>query len=112
MNEKLIENIKNWLKTDSEVKHLQQQLKQLKIKRKTLSNNLIEIMKSNNIDAFDINDGKLLYTKNRIRTPLSKKHLKESLTKYFQNALEKRSNLCKLIKDSRLNKIREYIRKK
>ena len=40
-------------------------------------------MKSNEIDCFDINDGKLVYTQNKVKTPLSKKHLMSALMNYY-----------------------------
>ena len=42
-------------------------------------------MKTNEIDCFDINDGKLLYKQNKSKAALNKTTLLESLTKYFEN---------------------------
>ena len=53
--------------------------------KKKFTVNLVDIMKKNDIDAFDINDGKLLYTKTQIKTPISKKHLLSSVSEYFKN---------------------------
>ena len=37
--------------------------------------NLVDIMKTNNVDCFDVKNGKLIYTKKKVKAPLSKKHL-------------------------------------
>ena len=74
MNAELVNNIKNWLGIDDEIKKLQKEIKNLRMKKKLFTQNLVTIMKDNDIDAFDINDGKLLYTKTNIKTPISKKH--------------------------------------
>ena len=75
MNQELINNIKNWINVDNEIKKLQKNIKSLREEKKKFTINLVDIMKKNDIDAFDINDGKLLYTKTQIKTPISKKHL-------------------------------------
>jgi len=59
----LIENIKEWVILDNEIRELKKQEKTRKKKQKELSNTLMEIMKSNEIDEFDINQGKIVYKK-------------------------------------------------
>ena len=81
--EKLLQSIRDWIKYDEELKVLQSAQKEIKEKKKLLTNNLIEIMKTNEIDCFDINNGKLLYHKSKTRSSLNKKLLIESLGKYF-----------------------------
>ena len=57
----LIKNIKDWVKLDNEMRTLRQGLKKMRKEKKILSDNLIGIMRNNEIDCFNINDGKLLY---------------------------------------------------
>jgi len=112
MNTELINNIKNWLGIDDEIKKLQKKIKNLRIQKKLFTENLVTIMKNNDIDAFDINDGKLLYTKTKIRTPISKKHLIESLSKYFEGDENRVQELCDFILNTRKIKTTENIKRK
>ena len=69
-------------------------------------------MKSNNIDEFDINNGKLIYTKSKSKAPLSKKHLLNSLNDFYKNDVEMADQLTKFIMDSRLEVTKEQIKHK
>ena len=65
--EQLVQQIKGWMANDNEMRELQSRLKELKEKRKGFSDNLVEIMRKNEIDCFDVNDGKLIYTKTKVK---------------------------------------------
>ena len=82
--EELVNNIKSWISHDDEIKNLQKRLKECKLEKKQLTENLLDIMKNNDIDCFDINDGKLLIHKTKTKCPLNKKTLIQSLEKYFE----------------------------
>ena len=69
---KLIDNVKNWITLDTEIKHLQKLAKEKRKEKKTYTEALVNIMRDNEIDCFDIHDGKLLYTKRKVKAPLSK----------------------------------------
>ena len=112
MNQELINNIKNWINVDNEIKKLQKNIKSLREEKKKFTINLVDIMKKNDIDAFDINDGKLLYTRNKIKTPLSKKHLISSISKFFDDDTTTIDNLCNFILNTREEKIKENIKRK
>ena len=112
MNKNLIENIKNWIVLDNDIKNLQKQIKKKRKEKKIYTSELVSIMKSNEIDAFDISDGKLFYTKQKIKTPLSKKHLISSISKFFENDETTIKNLCTFILNTREEKVKENIRRK
>ena len=83
--EKLAQNVKNWLQLDKEIQVLQKELKDRKKKKNDYTNALVTIMKTNEIECVDINDGKIIYTQNNVKKPINKQHLLDSLTKYFEN---------------------------
>ena len=112
MNQELINNIKNWINTDNKIKELQKNIKTLRIEKKKFTESLVEIMKKNEIDAFDISDGKLLYTKTEIKTPISKKHLLNSVSQFFKGDEQTVENLCTFILNSRKTKTSENIKRK
>ena len=80
--EELVTNIKGWMQVDEEIRVLNRELKERRARKKEFSDALVGIMKENEIDCFDMNAGKILYTKNRVRAPLSKKHLLACLDQY------------------------------
>ena len=73
---------------------------------------LVTIMKDNSIDCFDITGGKLLYTQNKSKTPLSKKHLISSITEFFDGDQQMIKKLCSHIMNSRQQVIKENIKRK
>lgn len=114
MNDKreLIENVKGWIDIDNDIKELQKELKEKRKEKKLFTQNLVEIMKTNNVDCFDIKNGKLLYTKKKVKAPLSKKHLFNSLSEYFKNNKDIIEELGNYILNSREEKIKENIKRK
>ena len=59
--EQLVNHIKEWIEIDNGISGLQKQIKQMRENKKELTSSLVNVMKSNEIDCFDINDGKLIY---------------------------------------------------
>ena len=111
--DQLIGNIKEWIQNENEIKILQKELKLRKNKKKGLTESLVSVMKKNEIDCFDLSEGKILYTKSNIRSPISKKHLIDSLTNYFiENSDVKPEDVTRFILESRKESVKESIRHK
>ena len=110
--QELVNYIKQWLQMDDEIKQLQKQIKERRNIKKQLTQNLVTIMKDNSIDCFDITGGKLLYTQNKSKTPLSKKHLISSITEFFDGDQQMIKKLCSHIMNSRQQVIKENIKRK
>ena len=81
----LINTIREWVSINSKEVALQKQLKELKTSKKQLSDTLMKVMENNEIDRFDINDGKLIYRKNKVKAPLNKDYLFKMLQDYFKD---------------------------
>jgi predicted nucleic acid-binding Zn-ribbon protein len=109
--EQLVNNIREWVKIDGEISQLRQEIKERNNKKKTMTESLVNVMKTNNIDCFDINDGSLIYKKNKVRKPINAKTLLSSLQNYYkdQNVAE---DLTKYIMDNREEQIKETIKRK
>jgi len=105
----LIENIKEWVKLDNEIRELKNQEKTRKKAQCELSKNLMEIMKSNEIDEVDINKGKIVYKKRTVKKPITKKNLLEILSKYYEGDLTSASKLNTFIMDNRTETTLETI---
>jgi len=111
--EKLAQNIKGWIQTDKELKQLQKGIKELKERKNKYTDALVETMKTNEIDCFDISEGKIIYTQNRVKSTLNKKHLLTCLEKYFENKPNiEPEDITKFILESREVKTTEGIRYK
>lgn len=111
--DELVGNIKEWVSIDQEIAVLQTEIKRRKARKKQLTTTLVSIMKTNDIDCFDINNGKIIYTTNKIRSPMNKKHLIDCLTKHFNDKDEDTINeLTKFIMDSREIKTTDKIQYK
>ena len=106
-------NIKNWLQIDKEMKMLQKELKERRKKKNELTNKLVDIMKKNEIDCVDISDGKIIYTQNNTKAPVTKKHLMDCLEKYFANNDSiPTDEIVNFILDNRTVSLKESIRLK
>jgi hypothetical protein len=113
--DELVSLIKQWVQVESEMKVLSKELKERRETKKELTAALVDVMKGNEIDCFDISDGKLMYTKNKIRAPLSKKHLFESLGEYLSKSgvpPEEVASMVKHVMDSRGVSTKEGVRLK
>jgi hypothetical protein len=110
--EQLVQQIKGWMTNDNEIREIQTRLKELKDKRKGFADNLVGIMRKNEIDCFDVNDGKLIYTKTKVKAPLNKTTLVNSLMKYFKDDDEQAKELVQFLLESREEKVKESIRRK
>tara|TARA_B100000902_G_C27220531_1_gene869409 strand:- start:700 stop:1062 length:363 start_codon:yes stop_codon:yes gene_type:complete len=111
--DELVANIKGWIKIDNEMKLLQQELKQRRDLKKQLTESLVDTMKKNEIDCFNMSEGKIIYTKNKVKAPLSKKHLIECLEKYFSEVPNvEASDITDFIMENREIKYKENIRHK
>jgi diadenosine tetraphosphate (Ap4A) HIT family hydrolase len=111
--DELIYNIKEWISIDNEINTFQKEIKQRKERKKLLNNKLISIMKTNDIDCFDINNGKIVYTRNKVRSPINKKHLLDCLSKHFSNSTQESiEELTKFILESREVKMTDKIQYK
>jgi hypothetical protein len=110
--EELIMNIKEWIKTDSEIERLKNEIKEKKAKKKQITDVLINVMKSNSLDQIDINDGALAYKKRKTRKTVSGKFLLAQLEEYYKDQPELAKQLAKIVLDNREEVIKEDIKLK
>ena len=83
--DQLVQHIKEWIGVDEEIKSLQKEIKTRKEKQKELTKDLMEVMKTNEIECFDLNDGKLVYTKSKTKQTINKKYLMSTLVKCLED---------------------------
>jgi hypothetical protein len=112
VKEQLVTNIKDWINIDNEISQLKQEIKERNNKKKNLTENLVTVMKTNNIDCFDINGGALIYKKNKIKKPINGKTLLSALQNYYKNDSKIAEEITKHVMNSREEQVKEIIKRK
>jgi hypothetical protein len=110
--EQLVNNIKEWIKMDGEILKLKADIKERNNKKKILTNELVDVMKKNEIDCFDINGGALVYKKNKIKKPINSKTLLSALQNYYKEQPTVAEELTQHILNSREEQVKETIKRK
>ena len=110
--EQLVNNIKEWIKMDNEIVQLKNEIKERNNKKKSLTESLVSVMKTNQIDCFDINGGALVYKKNKVKKPINGKTLLVALQNYYKNEPKIAEDLAKHVMDSREEQVKETIKRK
>lgn len=111
--DKLIQNVKDWISIEKEIKERQNEIKEYKRRKNELTKSLVDIMKTNDIDCFDITGGKIVYTQTKVKSAINQKYLLASLNKYFENIPNiDIEDIGKFILENREVKISESIKHK
>jgi len=110
--DQLVNNIKEWIKMDTEISQLKSEIKDRNTKKKTLTENLVTVMKSNKIDCFDINGGALVYKTNKIKKPINGKTLLNALQNYYKTDPTIAEEITKHVLNSREEQVKETIKRK
>jgi len=110
--EQLVNTIRKWIKMDNEIRALQKESNKRKTDKKKISSDLIEVMKKNEIDCFDINDGQILYSKKSVKKPITQKVLLDILSNYFEGDALKATEINNFIMESRESITKETIVRK
>lgn len=110
--EALILNIKEWIKYDNDISNLKSELKEKTSKKKGLTESLVNVMKSNEIDCFDINGGALVYKKKKTRRTISGKFLLSQLEDFYKNEPELAKEITKKVLENRAEIVKDEIKRK
>lgn len=110
--EELIANIREWIKIDNDIAKMKADIKDKTNKKKSLTENLVVVMKQNSIDCFDINGGALMYKQKKAKKPISCKFLLEELQKYYKDQPDIAKDLTKYLLDNRVETVKDEIKRK
>jgi hypothetical protein len=110
--EELISNIKEWIKIDTEITKLKLEIKTKTNRKKTITESLVNVMKSNSIDCFDINGGALVYKQKKTKKTISGKFLLAQLEEYYKEQPEIAKDIAKKVLDNRIQVVKDEIKRK
>ena len=110
--EQLKDHLRQWVRVENEIGTLSAEIKKRKLIHQQLSASLLRVMKQNEIDCFDIANGRIVYSKTKTRAPLNNGQLKHALTTYYKEDVEKANSLTEFLLASRVEKTRESIKMK
>jgi hypothetical protein len=110
--EQVKDYLRQWIRVENEISTLSVEIKKRKLVHQQLSASLLEVMRKNDIDCFDITNGKIVYSKVKHRAPLNNGQLRSALTTYYKDDTEKANSLTEFLLSSRVEKTRESIKMK
>ena len=110
--EQIKDHLRQWIRVENEISTLSVEIKKRKMIHQQLSASLLEVMRKNEIDCFDITNGKIVYSKVKHRAPLNNGQLRSALTTYYKDDTDKANNLTDFLLSSRVEKTRESIKMK
>jgi hypothetical protein len=110
--DELILNIKEWIKMDNEITKLKAEVKEKTNKKKELTESLVNVMKNNAIDCFDINGGALVYKQKKTRRTISGKFLLSQLEEYYKDQPDLAKEITKKVLDNRIEVVKDEIKRK
>ena len=107
----MVKIIKEWITIDNDIRNINKELRLRKDKLKKISQNLMKTMKENEIDEFDIKDGKLVFSQTTVKKPITKKNLVTILSKYYEGDISQAIEMNKFIMDNREEVVKETIKR-
>jgi hypothetical protein len=108
--EQLKDYLRQWVRVENEISTLSAEIKKRKLIHQQLSKSLLDVMRKNEIDCFDVANGRIVYSKTKARAPLNNKQIKSALTTYYKDDVEKATSLTEFLLASRVEKTRETIK--
>ena len=110
--DQLKEYLRQWVRVENEIGTLNAEIKKRKLLHQQLSTSLLSVMRQNEIDCFDLANGRIVYSKTKTRAPLNNGQLKTALTTYYKDDTEKATNLTQFLLAARVERTRESIKMK
>jgi len=110
--DQLKDYLRQWVRVENEIGTLAAEIKKRKLIHQQLSASLLSVMRQNEIDCFDLANGRIVYSKTKVRAPLNNGQLKSAITTYYKDDADKASSLTEFLLSSRVEKTRESIKMK
>jgi hypothetical protein len=99
--EDLVEHIRKWIQNDNEIRQLQALVRERREIKKQITQELVDVMRDNEIEKFNLRDGKLVYKQTKRSTPLNEKHIAKCLLDIFKDDPSKAQEATEMIMNRR-----------
>lgn len=109
--DQLKNKVREWVRLDNEIRALNKEIASRRAEKKSISGDLVAVMRENQLDEFDIKDGQLMYVKKNVKKPVTQKQLFSILSNYYKSE-EKAEELHTYILDNREEVVKETIRRR
>jgi hypothetical protein len=110
--EQLKQTVRDWVKFDNEIRTLNNEITKRRTEKKNISKRLIEVMRENKLDIFDLKDGQLMYVKKNKKKPITQKQLLTLLSSYYKEDVSKAEEMRNYLLDNREEVVEETIQRK
>ena len=110
--DQLKQTVRDWVKLDNEIRTLNKEITTRRNDKKQISKRLIEVMRENKLDIFDLKDGQLMYVKKNKKKPITQKQLLTLLSSYYKEDVSKAEEMRNYLLDNREEVVEEMIQRK
>ena len=110
--EQLKQNVREWVKLDNELRALNKEITARRNEKKNISKRLIDVMRDNKLDVFELKDGQLMYVKKNKKKPITQKQLLTLLSSYYKEDVSKAEEMRNYLLENREEVTEEVIQRK
>jgi hypothetical protein len=110
--DQLKQTVRDWVKLDNEIRTLNKEITTRRNDKKQISKRLIDVMRENKLDIFDLKDGQLMYVKKNKKKPITQKQLLTLLSSYYKEDVSKAEEMRNYLLDNREEVVEEIIQRK
>ena len=110
--DQLKQNVREWVKLDNEIRALNKEITTRRNDKKKISKRLIDVMRENKLDIFDLKDGQLMYVKKNKKKPITQKQLLTLLSSYYKEDVSKAEEMHNYLLENREEVTEETIQRK
>jgi len=110
--DQLKQTVRDWVKLDNEIRTLNKEIALRRNDKKDISKRLIEVMRENKLDIFDLKDGQLMYVKKNKKKAINQKQLLTLLASYYKEDASKAEEMHTYLMDNREEVVEETIQRK
>jgi hypothetical protein len=108
--DELVNCIKEWVSLENDISKLKADMKDKATKKKKLTESLVSIMKTNNINCFDIKDGSLVYKQRKTKQTITGKFLLAQLEEYYKDNPDMAKDIAKKVLDNRAEVVKDELK--
>jgi hypothetical protein len=110
--DQLKQTVRDWVKLDNEIRTLNKEITTRRNDKKQISKRLIDVMRENKLDIFDLKDGQLMYVKKNKKKPITQKQLLTLLSSYYKEDVSKAEEMRNYLLENREEVVEEVIQRK